>query len=120
MPRTVPPGSSSESPVVSIARIWPLPREELPAALESRAQVLEESRTEPRAHAERDLDAARSRRGEMDTPGVNTLIADSALWSPDGGCGLGGAPVNWLWAVPLHRGQLRTDGAGPDLGVRVQ
>lgn len=49
----------------------------------------------------------------MDTPGVNTLIADSALWSPDGGCGLGGAPVNWLWAVPLHRGQLRTDGAGP-------
>jgi hypothetical protein len=61
--------------------------EELRTALESRAQVLEESRTELLARAERDLDAARSRRGEMDTPGVNTLIADSALWSPDGGCG---------------------------------
>jgi hypothetical protein len=61
--------------------------EELRTALECRAQVLEESRTELLARAERDLDAARSRRGEMDTPGVNTLIADSALWSPDGGCG---------------------------------
>ncbi len=65
--------------------------EELRTALESRAQVLEESRTELRARAERDLDAGRSRRGEMDTPDVNTLIADSALWSPDEDAGLGGA-----------------------------
>ncbi len=61
--------------------------EELRTALESRVQVLGEPRTELRARAERDLDAGRSRRGEMDTPGVNTLIAGSALWSPDEGCG---------------------------------
>jgi hypothetical protein len=58
MPGAVPLESSSQPSGASIARIWSLPGEELRAALESRAQVLQESRTELRARAGRDLDAA--------------------------------------------------------------
>ena len=95
--------------------------EELRTALESRAQVLEESRTELRARAEHDLDAAQSRRGEMDTPGVNTLIADSALWSPNGGCGprrrAGQLAVG---GVAAPRGNFEPTAPGPGRQLRAR